>query len=70
MIKPLPHPLEDVDNWYDMLDLAPDSRMRRNPRFRRVLQELALPRKYTNEQKESFLKSMKVQSDARVTHAS
>lgn len=55
-----PHPLETVENWFDRLDLAPNSRMRRNPRFRRVLEELSRPAKYSDEQKEEFCDAMKV----------
>lgn len=55
-----PHALETVDNWYDWLDLAPDSRIRRNPHFRRVLEELSHPRKYSDMDKEEFLKVFKV----------
>jgi len=54
-----PHALETVENWYEALDLADDSRMRLNPRLRRFIEEVAHPRKYTAGQKEKFLEAIK-----------
>mmetsp|Transcript_64327 Transcript_64327/g.176557 ORF Transcript_64327/g.176557 Transcript_64327/m.176557 type:complete len:176 (+) Transcript_64327:3-530(+) len=59
LFAPKPHALEAVDGWYDQLDLAASSRMRRNTRFRRLLEELSQPRKYSAEQKEQFLVALK-----------
>jgi len=59
LFDPQPHSLDTLSNWYEQLDLAPASRMRRNMRFQRFLEELCHPRKYSAAEKEQFLYTIK-----------
>ena len=51
--------LSTVDSWFDALQLPEGSRMRRNPRFVRVLEEFAHPSKYSDAQKRQMLYALK-----------
>lgn len=57
--EPGKDPLSTVDGWFDALQLPPGARMRRNPRFVRILEEFSIPSKYTAEQREEMLYSLK-----------
>lgn len=48
-----------VDEWYEALQLPQGARMRRNPRFRRLLEELSHPCKYSDEDKDKTLYALK-----------
>jgi len=45
--------------WLDALQLPPSARMRRNPRFLRVLEEYSHPSKYSDAQKRKMLHALK-----------
>ena len=51
--------LSTVESWLDALELPSGARMRRNPRFLRVLEEFAHPSKFTDKQKRHMLHSLK-----------
>lgn len=59
MLGPTHDPLGSVEEWMDALQLRPDSKMRTNGRFRRVLEELSHPTRYTIEQKYGLLDGFK-----------
>ena len=52
-------PLSTVDGWYEALQLPEKARMRRNPRFRKVLEEFTTPSKYSDDQRKEMLYSLK-----------
>jgi hypothetical protein len=59
VVLPPPRPLCSPSTWLDALQLPEDARMRRNPRFLRVLQEFSHPSKYTDKQKRQMLYAIK-----------
>jgi hypothetical protein len=59
VVLPPPRPLCSPSTWLDALQLPEDARMRRNPRFLRVLQECSHPSKYTDKQKRQMLYAIK-----------
>ena len=58
MLPPVP-PLSSSAEWLDALELPEGARMRRNPRFLRVLEEYSIPSKYTEDQKAKMLYALK-----------
>ena len=52
-------PLSTVDGWYEALQLPEKARMRRNPRFRKMLEEFTTPSKYSDDQRKEMLYSLK-----------
>jgi hypothetical protein len=52
-------PLSSVEAWMEALQLPEDARMRRNPRFVRVLEEFSNPSKYDERQKRKMLYALK-----------
>ena len=51
--------LSSVEDWFDALQLPADARMRRNPRFVRVLELFSDGVKFTPEEKDKMLSSLK-----------
>lgn len=58
-VLPRPGPLCHPDEWLEALQLPAASRMRRNPRFVRVLEEYSHPSKYSAAQKRQMLHALK-----------
>ena len=52
-------PLVSTEQWFAALELPAESRMRRNPRFIRILQEFSEPAKYSRAQKSQMLHALK-----------
>ena len=59
MVLPPVGPLTTTDEWFDALMIPPGTRMRRNPRFMRILEEFTIPSKYTPAQKAEMLHGLK-----------
>jgi len=59
VVLPPRSPLGTPNEWLDALMLPADSRMRRNPRFMRVLEEFSHPSKYDATQKAKMLYALK-----------
>jgi len=57
--EPAPHQLDTVEGWFEALYLKEDSRMRQNPRFLRLLQQMTDQRMYTHEDKEKFADALR-----------
>ena len=58
-LQPL-RPLSSVEAWMTALELPPNARMRRNPRFVRVLEAVSSNVKFSTEQKFEMLDAMKM----------
>ena len=52
-------PLSSVEGWFQALMLPEDARIRRTPRFVRVLEEYTQPHKYSDDQRRQMLHSLK-----------
>ena len=54
VLPPVPA-LSTAEEWYEALMLPEEARMRRNPRFQRIIREYSHPSKYTPHQKQKML---------------